>query len=340
MNIKYTYLIILIFVSVLSSVAQGTHFSQFNTTPIHVNPANSGNFNGCYRVNASYRNQWNSVSTPFVTYMISFDEPVLTKKFTDNRYGIGVLLINDQFSTKGFNHFTGATAFTTHRYLDYDKIHKISGGIQLAIVQKSLNLSQFSFLNQYDKDQGFNLDLPNGEPFRASSTFYPDISIGAIYEYLTPSLKKIIIGGSIHHLLRPKESFLLNSQNRIHQLYNFHASLIYRQSESTTIRPSLLYMYQSKTQTFIIGFDIIKGIEYSDHKVKLLLGVWYRNNDALILSGGLSHKNHMLSIGYDLNISGLSLVSGYKGGIEFSYRHILKCFPKIPLNFTIPCIRL
>ena len=48
----------------------------------------------------------------------------------------------------------------------------------------------------------------------------------------------------------------------------------------------------------------------------------------------------MLSVGYDLNISGLSVVSGYRGGIEFTYRHILKCFPKIPLNFTIPCIRL
>ena len=99
-------------------------------------------------------------------------------------------------------------------------------------------------------------------------------------------------------------------------------------------------MYQSKTQTFIVGLDIIKSIEYAESKITLLLGAWYRNNDALILSGGVNHKNHMLSVGYDLNISGLSVVSGYRGGIEFTYRHILKCFPKIPLNFTIPCIRL
>ena len=102
MSYKKTYLILLFCFFILNTDAQGVHFSQFNTTPIHINPAHSGNFNGCYRVHASYRNQWNSVSSPFVTYMISFDEPVLTRKFTDNRYGIGVLLINDQFSTKGF----------------------------------------------------------------------------------------------------------------------------------------------------------------------------------------------------------------------------------------------
>ena len=319
---------------------QDVHFSQFNYIPLQINPASAGDFNGCYRIHSTYRNQWNSVSSPFLTYLISFDEPLKTKNFSENKYGIGVILMNDQYSSKGFNHFLGAVSFSAHRFLDAEKDHKLSASLQLGIVQKSINISEFSFFNQYDKDQGFDLGLPSGESFESSSIFYPDFSIGSIYHYNSPNMIKFKLGLSIHHLFRPKESFLSGGSHRIHRRYNLNAIMAYPWLEKITLRPSLLFMTQSYTQSLIIGSDLKYDLSNSNSSRIAHIGLWYRTSDAIIVAAGMNFKGHQFSVAYDINVSGLSVVSNNQGGVELTYKHILKCFPKIPLDFTIPCIRL
>ena len=320
---------------------QDAHFSQFNFTPLQVNPANAGDFNGCYRIHSTYRNQWNSVTTPYTTYLISFDEPIRTKSYSENKFGIGVILMNDQFSTKGFNHFMANIALSAHRYVDHDKDHKISGSLQLGFAQKSLNISDFSFLSQYDKDQSFDLSLPNGEPISSTSIFYPDVGIGTIYHYNAPSTIKFKFGVAIHHLFRPKEQFLNQGEHRINRRYNISGKLIYPLEEKIDIRPSILYMKQGSSNSVVIGSDFLYRFFMEDNLKRIgHLGLWYRSGDALIVAGGFNYNGHLMAIAYDLNISSLSNVSGYNGGFEITYRHLLKCFPRIPVDFTIPCIRL
>ena len=52
-------LVALCLCSTQSLVAQDIHLSQFYETPILRNPALIGLFNGDYRIQAVYRNQWN-----------------------------------------------------------------------------------------------------------------------------------------------------------------------------------------------------------------------------------------------------------------------------------------
>ena len=47
--------------------AQDIHFSQFFETPLLRNPALAGIFSGDLRIQAVYRNQWNSVTVPYQT---------------------------------------------------------------------------------------------------------------------------------------------------------------------------------------------------------------------------------------------------------------------------------
>ena len=60
--------------------AQDIHFSMFYASPITLNPALTGVFDGTYRVAAIYRNQWQSVSTPYNTFAASFDIKLLQDK--------------------------------------------------------------------------------------------------------------------------------------------------------------------------------------------------------------------------------------------------------------------
>ena len=60
--------------------AQDIHFSQFFASPVLVNPANTGNFNGVARLGLNYRDQWGSVSVPYQTFSTYADFAVQPKK--------------------------------------------------------------------------------------------------------------------------------------------------------------------------------------------------------------------------------------------------------------------
>src|ERR671926_470167 len=51
----------------LKSSAQDIHFSQFFEAPLLRNPSLAGIFSGDVRVQAVYRDQWNSVTTAYKT---------------------------------------------------------------------------------------------------------------------------------------------------------------------------------------------------------------------------------------------------------------------------------
>ena len=54
-------------------VAQDIHFSQFNMSPVNLNPAFTGFFDGDYRGVANYRSQWSSVPVSYSTVSLQAD---------------------------------------------------------------------------------------------------------------------------------------------------------------------------------------------------------------------------------------------------------------------------
>ena len=48
-------------------VAQDPHFSQFYASPLTLNPALTGKFDGTFRLAANYRNQWPGIYGTYVT---------------------------------------------------------------------------------------------------------------------------------------------------------------------------------------------------------------------------------------------------------------------------------
>src|SRR5258705_3102936 len=63
--IRRCLLLILIINSLIAKAQQDINFSQFYELPMLRNPALAGIFNGNERFTAAYRNQWQSVTTPY-----------------------------------------------------------------------------------------------------------------------------------------------------------------------------------------------------------------------------------------------------------------------------------
>jgi Type IX secretion system membrane protein PorP/SprF len=51
----------------LSAYAQDPHFSQFFASPLTLNPAFTGKFDGEWRLAANHRDQWPSIPKAYVT---------------------------------------------------------------------------------------------------------------------------------------------------------------------------------------------------------------------------------------------------------------------------------
>ena len=90
----------LLFLSVLfcfAAFAQDPGFSQFFASPLTLNPALTGKFNGDLRVAGNYRNQWPSINNAFITSTISVDMPILKDRLPDNNtWGVGVMGMTDR----------------------------------------------------------------------------------------------------------------------------------------------------------------------------------------------------------------------------------------------------
>ena len=78
----------------LSLNAQDIHFSQFFSSPLTLNPALTGAFNGNIRGILNYRNQWNSFA-PFNTFATSVDANFGSSFLKNDIMGIGVNAFSD-----------------------------------------------------------------------------------------------------------------------------------------------------------------------------------------------------------------------------------------------------
>src|SRR6201985_3985684 len=110
---KFTCLSCLLLILSAAAKAQDPGFSQFFASPLTLNPALTGKFNGVVRVAGNYRNQWPSINNAFITSTISVDAPILTSRLPENdTWGIGFMAMTDKTASGilNSNYFSFSTA--------------------------------------------------------------------------------------------------------------------------------------------------------------------------------------------------------------------------------------
>src|SRR3954453_9378817 len=102
-------------------LAQDPHFSQFFASPLTLNPALTGKFDGNLRIAGNYRNQWPTINRAFTTSTVSVDFPIMRNHIAaTDTWGVGVMGYSDQSANSAlkFNYLSFSTAF--HKGLDED----------------------------------------------------------------------------------------------------------------------------------------------------------------------------------------------------------------------------
>lgn len=304
----------------LSVVSQDIHFSQFFETPLLRNPALAGIFTGDIRVQAVYRNQWNSVTVPYQTGSLNgeYKKPVGR---SDDFLTIGGQILYDKAGTVALTATHILPTLNYHKSLSADKNMYLSLGFMGGWVQRSIDRSKVTTNSQYD-GTGFNPGLSDGESFPRNSYSYLDASVGMSFNTQVGENtdNNIYLGLAYHHFNKAtKVSFYGNPNYEMIPKWVGSAGVRMNLNEFSFFTLEGNYSKQGPyTETIGGALYSWRLDDIDDPKYILHAGGFLRWKDAFIPVVKLEFRPIAVAVSYDGNISQLKSASQGRGGFELS----------------------
>lgn len=322
-----------LFISTYALKAQDPHFSQFFSSPLTLNPALTGKFDGTLRVSGNYRNQWPAFNNVYTTSTLSVDFHLLKNKLPDyDTWGFGILALKDQAGGNVLtNNYLGIST-SYHKALDENGFQQIGVGFQGTYGQKRLDITK---LNYEDMLTPFGFTGVTQEVYQNDNLDikYLDLNAGLLYTSSTNDQNNFYIGASMYHINRPRESFKGGSWN-VSPRTTISAGGYFPLSDIITLHTSGIYQVQNKASETVIGGALAATLDaQSENPSNVYIGSWYRFKDAIIPYIGLEFAGLRIGATYDINTSSLKSASQSRGGMEISLIYI-----KRPSGYKgIPC---
>lgn len=321
---KTAAIVVLLVTIAFSSRAQDPHFSQFFASPLTLNPAYTGKFDGTFRVAGNYRNQWPAFNNAYTTYTASVDFDILKDRLPEyDTWGIGIIALKDQ---AGNNIITSqylgiSTAY--HKALDEDGFKQLGAGFQASYGQKRLNIKGLTF---GDMLTPFGFTGVTQESFVNDNlnVNYLDINAGILFSASTNETNNFYAGASMYHVNRPHEGFQDGKWN-VATRTTFSAGGYFPVSDILTLHMSGIFQYQAQATETVVGAALGAPLDMqSADPSNIYAGIWYRYQDAIIPYVGLEFSGFRIGASYDINVSSLKAASQSRGGLELSLIYIKK----------------
>jgi type IX secretion system PorP/SprF family membrane protein len=333
MRIYYFFpLVVVFFLLVPGSVrAQDIHFTQFYASPMTLNPALAGGFEGKYRVGAIYRDQWrNALDNPIRTFAVAGDLrfDAGKKKVYNDAIGLGLLFFNDQVSIIDFNTTQIAVSLAYHKSLDVDDRQFLSFGLQAGLTQRNVNYESLQFHDEFDGLTGFV--LPTLENLPENNFSYGDYNLGLNYSLRFGRSGALFAGLAMHHFLQPTISFYGNGQegDKLYIKYSGQFSASIPVANRVAISPRFLIALQGPHMQINTGANFRTALgKYGS--TAFHIGGWVRpvrnestvGLDAVVALVGFEFNNVMFGLSYDLNMSAIS-AGRRQGAFEVSVAYL------------------
>ncbi|MBX2888888.1 MAG: PorP/SprF family type IX secretion system membrane protein [Ferruginibacter sp.] len=318
----------------LYSSAQDPHFSQFFASPLTLNPAFTGKFDGTWRLAVNHRDQWPSIPKAYVTTSASFDMGILKDRIPDGDvFGVGVSGVSDASANSQLKLNYGSLSLSYHKSLDANGYNTIGAGFQGTYSSMNLDVSKLTFESMLQQN-GFTGQ--SGEFFtNGTNQNYLDLNAGLLYSGSSNGQNNYYLGVSMYHINKPKVSF--KDQNwYLSGRVTVHGGGSFPVSDVLGVYTSFIYQMQNKANETMLGAAIsLNANGDKENPTNVFIGSWLRLNDAFIPYLGLEFYGIRFGASYDINVSSLKAATNNRGGSEFSIIYIKK-----PVEVKgIPCPR-
>lgn len=314
-----------ILTATLFGKAQDPNFSQFFVSPLTLNPALTGKFDGNYRLALNFRNQWPSIYNAFRTYTASFDGRLLQNHIPDyDQFGIGVLGLTDKSGNGVLQHNYIGISTAYHKSLDENGFHQIGLGFQGIYVNKRLDVNSLKFEDMLRSDGFTGLTQEDFSNFHLNLSYF-DLNAGFFYNGTTDGTNNFYLGASMYHINRHEETFSDTGHYFMASRVTFQAGGMVPVGDYNAFHFSAMHSRQANAVNTVIGGAYMLNINPDPYNTSnLYLGSWFRFGDAIIPYVGLEFGEFRIGASYDVNVSGLKPASNMRGGAEFSLIYIKK----------------
>ncbi len=289
-------------------------FTQYQMSPLTLNPALTGAYEGSYRIGGIARQQWPIVNATYSTQSLFVDAPLL---MIGKRHWVGAGFM-------GWQDVAAATASSSNTNNNpsinlKQNVYALSGAFHYALDKKYKNVLSFGL----QAASGSRLVTPKGDAIfysefdkpgsqaaeRAELTAqnkkgYLDINAGLLLKSVIDKKSNITLGLAMSHINGPKYSLLkANVNQKLQSMLTAHVEYNRVINKNLSIMPS--FLFRSIAGSHEVAFQGVVGykidpVRKPDLILKAGLGVRPFNNHAICLLLGADYKNYRFGLGYDI----------------------------------------
>lgn len=307
-----------------SASGQEIPYKQFTATPLLLNPALMGSFEGNIRGSFAYRRVWTGAEAPFSSVHASADAPVFTGRKGDY-FGAGLAFTQSKTGDGILNIVNGVIGASYHKRFGSDsarakgKVSELAIGIQGSYAQYYMDMFRMYFAGPATTAP-YVLGTGNSVSsylVNAGITYSRSVSKGVGY----------VLGFSSSNLNGAGDVLLERQRSLVglDRKYTFLAGGHIAVGERMLLRPAFVYATRESTYFgaryvgYIVGNEFLYGFTPTS---SIFFGLWYNKGDLMTISAGLKKGSVRVGLAYEYNISALNAAANGNGGFEVALTYI------------------
>lgn len=303
------------------SIAQSIHFSQFYEISVLRNPALTGVFTGDYKYGVNYRNQWNSISTPFQTVLVSAETKIPINKDVNDFLSFGISAAYDKAGSLSMAGMQVYPAICLNKTLEDDHDSYISAGFTAGYVQRSFDATKVTTSEQFENGV-FNPSYLTGENIVNTKMTYTDVGAGLSFNSSIGEANNInyYVGLAAYNLNQPKMQFGGNITQKVPMRLSANLGFLAQLDRHFGVVVHANQMNQGKYAQTIVGAMVgYRAFDYRENTtMTIYAGMFTRLKDAFVPTVKVDYKQYTFTVSYDVNTSKLGVASNNAGGLEMS----------------------
>ncbi|MCE7923223.1 MAG: type IX secretion system membrane protein PorP/SprF [Haliscomenobacteraceae bacterium CHB4] len=332
--------------------AQDIHFTQFYMSPMTMNPAMSGKFEGTVRIGGIYRGQWASVvggGDSYKTPSVWADAPIIRGIRKQDWIGVGLVFFTDKAGEIGLQHSATKLGATYHLALGKKNTTVLSIGGQYGKGSRKLGDDR-RYEDGYDPS-GQYVPSNSKEGNVVDDASYTDIDGGINISSKLNKRMDFNLGFAMYHINQGKYSLAgISDPNgptptqptagnaKIPRRSILHGQFNAALDDRWSMSPAFQYMTMSGADE--IQLQALMGYLFNPEKdITLNFGLGYRLRDAVQAIAGVKYKDLRVGFAYDINTSDLNAASNYRGGFELAANYIVKIYKPATIKQKVLCPR-
>ena len=315
------------------TIAQDAQFSQYNRSPIQINPALVGPTKGKVRVLAAHRNQSSQVlrGNSFVGHFVSVDTRILED--SKQSLGIGVSALRDASGESNIGSKSLNLSVSYLRKITGAKgaHHKLRAGIEGGIVDRNFDVWDVRTAAQFGVSPIF-------DGLFESNFLHTDINFGMAWQADFPNGNSITISAAGHHLNRPSVSLFGVDNLSMNIRYAVHGTAELGLSDTWSIVPTFLYAHQGGSKTINLGSSLRKQLGETNSRKYIEFGLLTRWMDANFINANmavvpilnLTWDRFNIGFSADIVTNNLRVPGSFDNAFEASVGYLFGQLSKLP----------